>query len=155
MRAALTLDDHTSAGSGDEAEMHESFCASHLPWNLRFDPTVAPTSTRVNLGQPWVVGCSVGSMSGYRRAAELRRTPGEYIAVLMIRRGTETLTQRGRSAEVTAGTALGDGVRPVECFSAGTLIKDTLFVPQHLLTDAVPDLDSALARTSRSSHSPA
>ena len=132
--------------SGDEAEneLFESFRASHLPWNLQFDPVVPPTHNRVDLGEPWVVGCTVGWMSGRRRARELRDTPGEYVALLMVHQGTEVLTQRGGSATVTAGTAaLWDGVRPVDCFSATTLVKSTMFVPRDALIGAVPDLDSA------------
>ncbi|MET0915406.1 MAG: hypothetical protein ABWY81_04305, partial [Jiangellaceae bacterium] len=61
-----------------------------------------------------------------RRAHELRQTPGEYVALLMVHQGTEVLTQHGGSATVTAGTAaLWDGVRPVDCFSAKTLVKST------------------------------
>ena len=73
------------------------FRTSHLPWNLEFDPAVAPTTTRVDLGEPWVVGCRVGRMSGRRRAPEIRNTQGEYAAVLMVHSGTEILTQQGRT----------------------------------------------------------
>ncbi|WP_009476373.1 helix-turn-helix domain-containing protein [Rhodococcus sp. JVH1] len=124
------------------------FRTSHLPWNLEFDPAVAPTTTRVDLGEPWVVGCRVGRMSGRRSAPEIRNTQGEYAAVLMVHSGTEILTQQGRTTEVRAGTAaLWDGVRPVECFSAATLVKSTMFIPRALLAGAVPDLDSVFVRT--------
>jgi AraC-like DNA-binding protein len=66
----------------------------------------------------------------------------------MVHQGTEVLTQHGGSATVTAGTAaLWDGVRPVDCFSAKTLVKSTMFIPRDALSGAVPDLDSALVRT--------
>ena len=123
------------------------FKTSHLPWNLEFDPAVAPTTTRVDLGEPWVVGCRVGRMSGRRRAPEIRNTQGEYAAVLMVHSGTEILTQQGRTTEVRAGTAaLWDGVRPVECFSAATLVKSTMFIPRASLA-GIPDLDSVFVRT--------
>ena len=128
--------------------VHDSFAASHLPWDLEFDPRVTPTTSRVDLGAPWVVGCTVGRMHGFRRPAHIRRTPGEYTAVLMVHSGMEILTQCGESTRVPAGTAaLWDGVRPVECFSADTLVKDTMFVPRDALAAVVPDLDSAFVRT--------
>ena len=143
-----TCDERRSIGDEAENELFESFRASHLPWNLQFDPAVPPTHARVDLGEPWVVGCTVGWMSGRRRARELSQTPGEYVALLMVHQGTEVLTQHGGSATVTAGTAaLWDGVRPVDCFSAKTLVKSTMFIPRDALSGAVLDLDSALVRT--------
>jgi len=68
-----TCDERRSIGDEAENELFESFRASHLPWNLQFDPAVPPTHARVDLGEPWVVGCTVGWMSGRRRARELRQ----------------------------------------------------------------------------------
>ena len=66
----------------------------------------------------------------------------------MVHHGTEILAQQGRSTEVPAGTAaLWDGVRPVECFSAASLVKSTMFIPRALLAGAVPDFDSVFVRT--------
>jgi AraC-like DNA-binding protein len=93
-------------------------------------------------------------MTGRRRAVELRQTPGEYVALLMVHRGTEHLVQHGRTAEVQAGTAaLWDGVRPVECHTPNVLVKHTLFVPRALLRDSLPDLDGVLVRTISASSS--
>lgn len=125
----------------------DAISASHLPWALDLGDDRAPVSTRWDLGDPWVVGCRIGRMTGRRGRAELRSTPGEYVAVLLVHRGTEYLSQEGRTAEVTAGgAALWDGVRPVECFTASRLDKHTMFVPRALLAEAVPDLDAALVR---------
>ncbi|MBN9112274.1 MAG: helix-turn-helix transcriptional regulator [Pseudonocardia sp.] len=125
----------------------DAISASHLPWSLDLGDDRAPTSARWDLGDPWVVGCRIGRMTGRRGRAELRDTPGEYVAVLLVHRGTEYLRQEGRTAEVTAGgAALWDGVRPVECFTASRLDKHTMFVPRALVADAVPDLDAALVR---------
>ncbi len=137
----------SSIGGEAENELFESFRASHLPWNLQFDPVVPPTHNRVDLGEPWVVGCTVGWMSGRRRARELRDSPGEYVALLMVDQGIAVFTQRGQSATVRAGTAvLWDGVRPADCFSAKKLVKRTMFIPRDELASAVPDLDSVLMR---------
>ncbi len=137
----------SSIGGEAENELFESFRASHLPWDLQFDPAVPPSHDRVDLGEPWFVGCTVGWMSGRRRARELRDSPGEYVALLMVDQGIEVFTQRGQSATVRAGTAvLWDGVRPADCFSAKKLVKRTMFIPRDELASAVPDLDSVLMR---------
>jgi AraC-like DNA-binding protein len=87
-------------------------------------------------------------MRGRRRAAELRRNPGDFVGVLMVHHGTEILVQQGMTATVNAGTAaLWDGVRPVDCATMGHLVKHTMFVPRDVLARAVPDLDSVLVRT--------
>ncbi|MFD9667643.1 helix-turn-helix domain-containing protein [Rhodococcus sp. NPDC059968] len=148
MRDISAHDNPSATGTFVDDGPGNPFKTSHLPWNLEFDPAVAPTTTRVDLGEPWVVGCRVGRMSGRRRAPEIRDTPGEYVALLMVHHGTEILAQQGRSTEVPAGTAaLWDGVRPVECFSAASLVKSTMFVPRALLAGAVPDLESVFVRT--------
>lgn len=128
---------------GPVGTIHES----HLPWDLQLDGRVAPRTGRFALGDSWVVGCRIGPMAGRRRSGELRRTPGEFVAVLLVERGTEVLVQQGRTAEVRAGgAALWDGVRPVECSTAGGLSKRTLFVPREVLADVVPDVASVTAR---------
>ncbi len=138
--------DHAPAPFDDE--LFESISMSHLPWDLDLTAGTAPQAKRWDLGDSWAVGCRIGPMLGRRRKAELRRTPGEYVAVLMVHRGTEVLVQEGRTAEVTAGrAALWDGVRPVECFTGGTLVKHTMFVPRAALSDVLPDLESVLVRT--------
>lgn len=129
-------------------DLFESVSLSHLPWDLDLAGDLTPSVTSTDLGDSWVVGCRIGRMLGRRRKPELRRTPGEYVAVLMVHRGTEVLVQHGRTAEVSAGTAaLWDGVRPVECFTAKGLVKHTMFVPRSVLAEALPDLDTALIRT--------
>jgi AraC-like DNA-binding protein len=138
----------SAIGGEAENESFESFRASHLPWNLQSDPAVPPSHHRADLGEMWSVGCTVGWMSGRRRTRELRDTPGEYVALLLVHQGIEVFTQRGVSSTVTAGTAvLWDGVRPADCFSAKKLVKRTVFIPRDELASAVPDLDSALMRT--------
>ncbi|RZL74170.1 MAG: AraC family transcriptional regulator [Rhodococcus sp. (in: high G+C Gram-positive bacteria)] len=147
MGETLSFDNPSATGTFVDDGPGDPFRTSHLPWNLEFDPAAAPTTTRVDLGEPWVVGCRVGRMSGHRRTTEIRNTPGEYVALLIVHHGTEILAQQGRTAEVRAGAAaLWDGVRPVECFSAATLVKSTMFIPRALLAGAVPDLDSVFVR---------
>ena len=129
-------------------ERFEAIARSHLPWQLDLDAGFTPRTREATLGESRVVGCHIGGMVGRRRRGELRRTPGEFVAVLMVNRGTEYISQHGRTAEVGAGAAaLWDGVRPVECYTPGRLVKQTYFVPRQILEGLVPQLDSILART--------
>jgi AraC family transcriptional regulator, positive regulator of tynA and feaB len=118
-----------------------------LPWNLSLGPGVRPRTTSYELGAPWVTGwSSVGKMFARRGTAELRRTPGEFVGVLMVEQGSQVLVQRGRSADVRAGAAaLWDGVRPLEAFSEGRLVKRTMFIPRDVAAMAIPRLDSIIA----------
>ncbi|WP_145692558.1 helix-turn-helix transcriptional regulator [Rhodococcus rhodochrous] len=141
-----------STYSDEEAD--DPFALSHLPWALQVDPATTPMTKRIDLGAPWIVGCRVGRMSGYRRRFEIQNTPAEYAALLIVHHGTETLEQAGATVDVRAGTAvLWDGVRPAECFSAAELVKTTMFIPRALLADAVPHLDSAFGHTIEDSSS--
>jgi len=147
MTTAIKCDKRGSAAMRDD-ELFESIAASHLPWHLDLGATLEPAAERWSLADTWAVNCRIGRMYGQRRPAELRRTPGEFVALLMVHRGTEILVQNGRTTKVTPGTAaLWDGVRPVECFTDGPLVKHTVFVPRDVLGRVLPDLDSVLART--------
>lgn len=118
-----------------------------LPWNLDLGVGVRPRTTSFEMGRSWVTGWrSVGRMAARRGAAELRRTPGEVVGVLMLEQGSQVLLQEGRTAEVKAGAvALWDGTRPMEAFSDGRLVKRTMFVPRELVAGAIPDLASVIA----------
>ena len=59
MRDTSTHDNPSATGTLVDDGPGNPFMTSHLPWNLEFDPAMAPTTTRVDLGEPWVVGCRV------------------------------------------------------------------------------------------------
>jgi AraC-like DNA-binding protein len=128
-------------------EMVTDFSASHLPWQLEVSRESRLEHRAVQLGDSWVVDCRLGGMAGARGVREIRRTAGEYVAVLLVRQGMETFTQSGRKVEVGPGTAMiWDGVRPGECFSGPHLVKSTLFLPREVCRNALPRLDAVLAR---------
>ncbi len=137
-----------SADRASDNPQSEANSDYRLPWNLDLGVGVSPQTTCHELGIAWVTGWrSVGRMTARRGAAELRRTPGEFVGVLMLEQGSQVLVQQGRTAEVRAGAAaLWDGVRPLEAFSDGQLVKRTMFVPRELVVGAIPDLSSVVAR---------
>jgi AraC family transcriptional activator of tynA and feaB len=129
-------------------EMVEDFSTSHLPWRLDVSRGSVLEHRTVHMGESWAVDCRLGGMAGRRDAPQIRRTDGEYVAVLLVRHGTETFTQHGRRAQVGAGTAvIWDGVRPGECVSGQDLVKTTFFMPRDLCRDTMPHLDAIVART--------
>ena len=87
-------------------EMVEDFSTSHLPWRLDVSRGSVLEHRTVHMGESWAVDCRLGGMAGRRDAPQIRRTEGEYVAVLLVRHGTETFTQHGRRAQVGAGTAV-------------------------------------------------
>lgn len=128
-------------------EMVSDFSTSHLPWQLDVVRDAALKHRMAKLGGPWAVDCRLGGMMGRRGQREISHTDGDYAAVLLVRHGREVFSQGGRQAVVGAGSAvIWDGVRPGECFSEGPLVKTTLFMPRQLCIEALPRLDSLVAR---------
>ena len=124
-------------------EMVVDFGTSHLPWSLDVRREAELRHETRTLGEFWAVGCTLGGMVGRRGSTELSRTDGEYLAVLLVRQGTEVFSQHDRKALVGGGTAvLWDGLRPAECYSTGHLDKITFFLPRELARDALPRFES-------------
>ncbi|HWM01715.1 MAG TPA: AraC family transcriptional regulator [Actinophytocola sp.] len=131
-----------------EDAARDDFNASHLPWRIDVDGPRSAVTSRVRMGGSWFVDCRVGRMTGRRGVRDIRETPGDFIAVLLVDRGTEIFTQNDVETVVTAGTAaLWDSVRPAACFSAATLVKRTMFVPRDVLAPKIKDVGSTMTRT--------
>jgi AraC-like DNA-binding protein len=131
-----------------ENAAHDDFNASHLPWRIDVEGPGSAVTSRFRMGGSWFVDCCVGRMTGRRGVRDIRETPGDYIAVLLVDRGTEIFTQNDVETVVTAGTAaLWDSVHPSACFSAATLVKRTVFVPREVLAPRLKDVGSAMTRT--------
>lgn len=140
--------DASSVAAVSAERRHTDFCVSHLPWRLDVDNIDSVATSTVALGGPWFVDCRVDWMLGHRGSREIRDTPGDFIAMLMVRRGTEVFTQHERCAEIKPGTAaLWDSARPAQCFSVSTLDKRTLFLPREALALPLRNVASAGART--------
>lgn len=120
---------------------------SHLPWALDVSRGTTAAHSAVQLGDARVVDCRMGGMTGSRSVREVRRTDGEYVAVLLVRGGSETFSQDGRQVEVGPGAAtIWDGVRPCECASEAGLKKSTLFLPRDVCRTAIPGFHTLMAR---------
>lgn len=88
---------------------------------------------------------TLGGMTGRRAAPELRRTEGEFLALLLAHRGREVFTQHQGDVPVEGGQAmLWDGVRPAICMAPGHLEKTTFFLPRDLGRRVLPHLDGLI-----------
>jgi AraC-like DNA-binding protein len=128
--------------------VHDDFNASHLAWRIDVEGPHPAVTSRVGMGGSWFVDCRVGRMIGRRGVRDIQETPGDFIAVLLVDRGTEIFTQDAVETAVTPGTAaLWDSVRPSACFSAATLVKRTIFIPRDVFAPRLKDVGSAMTRT--------
>lgn len=124
------------------------FADTHLPWDLDVTRDGGLRCLTRELGDLWLVDCQLGGMVGRREQAELRRTSGEFVAVLLVRYGVECFTQRGQRAQVPSGSmTLWDSTGSSECFSDSRLQKTTLFFPRDQFSRTLPSLDRVVART--------
>lgn len=131
--------------SGSEHGLLQDFRTSHLPWTLHVDsPSTIMTSQvslRADTGGPWFVDCQVDRMVGHRGRRQIDETAEQYVAMLIVRGGTEVFSQRGLQARVGPGqAALWDSSQPAECYSAAALTKQTLFLPRAAVAPAFQSL---------------
>lgn len=124
----------------DQESRQHALEASHLPWQLT--QVRNPLIHSIRFGESWSIACSIGAMRGRRGKLQLAETPGEFIALLGVAKGSEIMTQNGYSAFVTPGTAVfWDSVRPVECENLPGLQKRTTFFRRDLMTRAFPSIE--------------
>ena len=127
----------------------------HLPWSLNL-----PDRDRYECRLDWhglggcsVVECRSAPLSGYRDAAEIRRTDGDHVGMLLILSGQERVRQGDVVANLGPGDMLlWDGSRPIR-FEVTTLLhKVTLLVPRDRLRRGViaPEPHGAVRLESRS-----
>ena len=88
-----------------EDAARDDFNASHLPWRIDVEGPRSAVTSRVRMGGSWFVDCRVRRMTGRRGVRDIRETPGDFIAVLLVDRGTEIFTQNDVETAVPAGTA--------------------------------------------------
>ncbi|RTL69910.1 MAG: hypothetical protein EKK42_06515 [Pseudonocardiaceae bacterium] len=107
---------------------------SHLPWRLEFPGPRRATIREAGLGDSRAVSCRITPLHGVRSAAEVGRTRGDVVALMMVRGGSEYLHQYDRTSLVRPGQAvLWDGVCPMTCDTGEGVRKQTLFMPRDRL----------------------
>jgi AraC family transcriptional activator of tynA and feaB len=128
---------------------------THLPWSIDLAPEDAPPLSgawirRRALGDLDLIDCVCGPCSGQRTPTDLRRSPGEYVGVLIIHEGKEILAQADRDTMLLPGDALAwDSVRPAQFAVLEPLHKQTLLVPRRRFQQLFPRPELATARQLR------
>jgi len=135
---------HWTSGSLPLAQRAEAaramLSAVHLPWSLDL-----PDRARYDCELSWrdlggcsLVECRSAPLAGRRDAAEIRRTEGEHVGMLLVLSGEEHVRQDDDAIRLGAGDMLlWDGARPL-CFEVvRPLHKVTLLVPRERLRRAV------------------
>lgn len=138
----------TTNDPADDRAIH----TSHLPWRLEFPGPRRATIREAGLGDSRAVSCRITALHGVRGAAEIGRTGGDVVALMMVRGGAEYLHQYARTSLVRPGQAvLWDGVCPMTCDTAEGVVKQTLFMPRERLRALFPRPEGLFARTVESS----
>lgn len=108
----------------------------HLPWSLDLrDRDIYDCRLDWHgLGGCSVVECRSAPLSGYRDAADIRRTDGDHFGLLLVLSGAERVRQDDVVANLGAGDMLlWDGSRPIRFEVMSPLHKVTLLVPRERL----------------------
>ena len=118
----------------------EMLSAVHLPWSLSL-PDRARYDCRLNwhdLAGCALVECRSAPLAGQRDHAEIRRTEGDHVGMLLVMAGEERVRQGDVVAHLGPGDMLlWDAAHPIRFEVAGQLHKVTLLVPRERLGRAM------------------
>ena len=114
--------------------------AVHLPWSLDLPDRSGYDCDLAwrDLGGCSLVECRSAPLAGRRDAAELRRTEGDHVGMLLVLSGEEHVRQDDTAIRLGAGDMLlWDGTRPLRFEVMRPLHKVTLLVPRERLRRVV------------------
>ena len=127
--------------------------STHLPWSIDLAGDDVPAGgqewiRRRHLGDIDLIDCVCGPCSGRRNPSDLRRSPGEYVGVLIIQEGKELLSQAERETVLSAGDVVAwDSVAEARFAVLEPLRKQTLLVPRPRFQQLIPRPELATARS--------
>ena len=125
----------------------------HLPWSLDLPDQTAHDCQLAwhDLGGCSLVECRSAPLSGHRGPADIRRTEGDHVGMLLVLSGEEYVRQGETATRLGAGDMLlWDGARPIRFEVARPLHKVTLIIPRDRLGRRAAGLRGALPLESRS-----
>lgn len=120
--------------------------ATHLPWANRSvgEEAGAPfhaEAQRWRFDDLTVVDCRLGACSGTRGPSEIAATDGEFVAVLIIEAGSESVHQGGLDATLGPGDVVAwDSTTPARFAVWEWLTKRSLFIPSAALEEVNGDV---------------
>ncbi|MCX7306222.1 MAG: helix-turn-helix domain-containing protein [Hyphomicrobiales bacterium] len=110
--------------------------AVHLPWSLALSDRVRYDCdlTWHDLGGCSLVECRSAPLAGYRDTRDVRRTEGDYVGLLLVLSGRESVRQGGAATLLGPGDMmLWDGSQPIEFEVTAPLHKVTMLAPRERL----------------------
>jgi AraC-like DNA-binding protein len=113
-----------------------------LPWSVRtrMQPDFRARVRQRRLGDARFLRCRCEPLAGYRAAAELARTPGDFYNILYVTSGAERLRLDGSEVMLRAGEfVLWDSARRMDFEVLRPLDKLTLMVPEAALRAVLPN----------------
>lgn len=128
-------------GADRPALWEELLSETHLPWSVRVSQERQDPNYKAWVRRQWIddlalVDCECGPCTGSRGRAELSGTDGEYVAVLITRSGSETVTQEVAEAYMRPGDAVAwDSTRPARFEVWEPLAKRSLLIPRSALDE--------------------
>jgi AraC-like DNA-binding protein len=127
--------------------------STHLPWSIDLAGDDVPAGgqewiRRHHLGDIDLIDCVCGPCSGRRNPSDLRRSPGEYVGVLIIQEGKELVSQAERETVLSAGDVVAwDSVAEARFAVLEPLRKQTLLVPRPRFQQLIPRPELATVRS--------
>jgi AraC family transcriptional activator of tynA and feaB len=133
----------TDAGTRDDvvAQWEHILSATYLPWTVTI-----PELPERNAFRGWVrrwpiddlllVDCRCGPCTGLRARHQLADTDGEFVVVMIIHKGAETVSQRHTEATLTPGDiAAWDSARRNQFTVPESLSKRSMVIPRAALDE--------------------
>ena len=139
-----------AAADREEAWRH-LISTTHLPWTMDVSPerpgrALARISRR-RLGNIDLVDTLCPPCSGRRTPADLQRSPGEYVGVLVVHAGREVVSQGDREVEVGDGALIAwDSVQLASFAVLETSRKQNLLIPRERFQQLMPRPELATFR---------
>ncbi|MFN3548213.1 MAG: helix-turn-helix domain-containing protein [Mesorhizobium sp.] len=124
----------------------------HLPWSLDLVDRAGHDCSLAwhDLGGCSLVECNSAPLSGHRDQADIRRTEGDHVGMLLVLSGEEYVRQDETATRLGPGDMLlWDGTRPIRFEVARPLHKVTLLIPRDRLGRRATAMRGALRLESR------
>jgi AraC family transcriptional activator of tynA and feaB len=129
------------AGDDVTAQWEQILAATYMPWTVSL-----PEVSRPDVFRAWVrrwriddlvlVDCECGPCCGTRSRHQLADTEGEFVVVMIVRSGTETVSQRHMEATLTPGdVAAWDSTKRNRFAVRESLAKRSILIPRAALDE--------------------
>lgn len=132
------------AGARDDkvARWQQMLSVTDMPWAVAIPEVPCLDTFEARVRRRWIddlalVEAECGPCSGARNRRQLADTEGEFVSIVVLRAGSETISQGGIEARITPGDAvIWDSTKPARFAIGEPLSKRMLLVPRVALDEA-------------------